>query len=146
MDIPILIQGVVAFLAPFLPYLLEAGGEAGKAAASKFGEDAWEKAKSLWGKLHPKIEAKPAAKEAAHDIALAQKSAQEANMPPNDADAQAALRLQLEKLLTTDETLVREIASLMEKGPQSVTTTTIQQKAGDNSIQVGQARDVEIKR
>ena len=35
MDIPVLAQNLTAFLAPFLPYLVQAGVEAGKEAAKK---------------------------------------------------------------------------------------------------------------
>jgi hypothetical protein len=58
-------------------------------AGKQLGVDAWEKAKSLWGKLRPQVDAKPAAQEAAQDVAETS----------DNEDAQAALRLQLKKLL-----------------------------------------------
>ncbi len=134
MDVQTLAKKAAAFLAPFLPYLVMAGGEAAKEAGKKFGEAAWEQAKALWGKLRPKVEAKPAAQEAVQDIAAA----------PDDPDAQAALRLQLKKLLAEDETLAAEVARLVQEGSQVMASTVIQQKAGDNAIQIGQARDVQI--
>ena len=136
MDVQTLAREVVAFLAPFLPYLVKAGGEAAKEAGKKFGEAAWEQAKALWGKLHPKVEAKPAAQEAVQDAAAA----------PQDEDAQAALRLQLKKLLAEDETLAVEVARLVQEGSQVMASTIIQQKAGDRAIQIGQARDVHIEK
>jgi hypothetical protein len=136
MDVQTLAKEVVTFLAPFLPYLVKAGGEAAKEAGKKFGEAAWEQAKALWGKLHPKVEAKPAAQEAMQDAAAA----------PQDEDAQAALRLQLKKLLAEDETLASEVARLVQEGSQVMASTVIQQKAGDDAIQIGQARDVHIKK
>jgi hypothetical protein len=135
-DIQTLAKEVVAFLAPFLPYLVMAGGEAAKEAGKKFGEAAWEQAKALWGKLRPKVEAKPAAQEAVQDAAAA----------PQDEDAQAALRLQLRKLLAEDETLAGEVTRLVQEGSQVMASTVIQQRAGDNAIQIGQARDVHVKK
>jgi len=99
-----LAQQAVAFLTPFLPYLLKAGEKAAEEVGKKLGEAAWEKAKALWGKLRPNVEAKPAAREAATDVA--------AN--PQDGDAQATLRHQLKKLLAEDETLAAEVARLLE--------------------------------
>jgi len=99
MDITTLAKDVTLFLTPFLPYLLKAGEKAAEEAGKKLGGDAWERAKTLWGKLRPKVEAKPAAQEAVADAAAA----------PQDEDAQATLRLQLKKLLAEDEELAREI-------------------------------------
>jgi len=77
---------LVQFLAPFLPYLLKdlklAGQEAAKKLGEKAGEGGFEQAKALWDKLRSKVEARPAALEAA----------QEAAAHPDDADALAALR------------------------------------------------------
>jgi len=103
MDIQTLSQQLVAFLVPFLPYLLKVGEKAAEEAGKKLGADAWEKAKALWGKLRHKVEAKPAAQEAVQDVAA----------DPQDEDAQAALRLQLKKLLR-DKTLAAEIAQVLE--------------------------------
>lgn len=102
MDLTQLAQVVTAFLAPFLPYLLKAGEKAAEEAGKKLGGDAWERAKMLWGKLRPKVEAKPAAQEAVKDVAGA----------PQDEDAQAALRLQLKKLLTEDQGFAEAVAQL----------------------------------
>jgi len=125
MDITALAQGLVAFLAPFLPYLLKTGKEAGKEAAKKIGEqfseDAWERAKALWGKLRPKVEVKPAAQEAVQDVATA----------PDDADAQAALRLQLKKLLAEDQALAAEVTQLWEEA-MAVGVTVI--ASGERSV------------
>ena len=58
-DIPKLAAETAALLAPFLPYLIKGGKIAAKAAIEKFGEDAWEGVKKLWGKLKPKVDANP---------------------------------------------------------------------------------------
>ena len=93
------------FLAPFLPFLMQISNKAAESAAQKFGEDSWQKAKGLWAKLHPKVEAKEAAQEAASDLA----------QNPEDEDLQTALRLQLKKILESDSRLKAEIAKILEK-------------------------------
>ena len=99
MDIATLAKDVTRFLTPFLPYLLKAGEKAAEEAGKELGSDAWERARGLWSRLRPQIEAKPTAREAVTNAAAA----------PQDEDAQAALRLQLRKLLAENEDLAREI-------------------------------------
>lgn len=105
MDVTVLVKDVIPFLAPFLPYLLKAGEKAAEEAGKNLGEAAWERAKALWGRLRPKVEAKPAALEAAQDVAS----------QPDDEDAQTALRLQLKKLLAEDQALAAQVARLWEE-------------------------------
>jgi translation elongation factor EF-G len=90
-------------LSPFLPYLVKLGDKAAEEAAKKVGGDSWEKAKAIWSKLHPKVEAKPAAQEAVADVAST----------PENEDALGALRQQLKKLIAEDPTLESEIAQLL---------------------------------
>ena len=104
MDIQTLSQQLLAFLAPFLPYLLKMGEKAAEETGKKLGAEAWEGATALWTKLQPKVQAKPAAQEAV----------QEAAAHPEDEDAQAALRLQLRKLLAEDETLAGEVQRMLD--------------------------------
>ncbi|MBK9234102.1 MAG: hypothetical protein IPO15_25500 [Anaerolineae bacterium] len=99
MDIATLAKDVALFLSPFLPYLLKAGEKAAEEAGKKLGGDAWERAKGLWSRLRPKVEAKPAAQEAVADAVT----------EPENEDAQATLRQQLRKLLAEDDDLAREI-------------------------------------
>lgn len=103
MDIVLLAQNLTALLTPFLPYLLQAGQKVAQEAVQKFGAEAWETAKGLWQSLSPKVEAKPAASEAAQDLAH----------QPADQDVQAAFRRQLLKLLSEDETLAHALADRM---------------------------------
>jgi len=124
MDPQTLAQQIVPFLTPFLPYLLKAGEKAAEEVGEKLGGDAWEQAKALWSKLRPKIEAKPAAQEAAQDAAA----------EPDDPDAQAALRLQLKKLPTEDETRAGEIARLWKETQAAGVTVTA---FGDRSAAIG---------
>jgi len=105
MDIPLLADALTMFLAPALPYLLGLGGKAAEEAAKKLGEEGLEKAKALWGRLKPKVEAtQPAALETARDVAK----------KPEDAGAQAALTYQLRKVLETDPDLAREVERLLD--------------------------------
>jgi hypothetical protein len=101
------IQTLAAQLAPLLPYLLKDGIELAKSAAGELGKklsaDAWDGLKALAAKIRHKAEAKPALQEALTDAQTA----------PADPDAQAALRLQLKKLLTEDPDLLNEVARLL---------------------------------
>jgi hypothetical protein len=105
MDPATLALGLSAFLAPALPYLLKGGEEAAKEAGKKFGDAVWGRAQDLWGRLRLKVEAKPAAVEAAEDVAKA----------PDREQARSALAWQLEKLLKEDPTLAADLARRVEE-------------------------------
>jgi len=125
---PQLSTQLVQLLAPFLPYLLKgaklAGQEAAKKLGEKTGEQGFEQVKALWDRLRPKMEARPAALEAAQDAAA----------HPDDEDALAALRLQLKKLLAEDDSLVQELARLLpQSGPAGQTVIA----SGNRSVAIG---------
>jgi hypothetical protein len=128
------IATLTAFLSPFLPTLLKLGGKAidkaNESAAGKFGEAAFKKAATVWEKLSPKLEAKEAAKEAAIDVANS----------PEDEDLQAALRVQLKKLLEQDEALCKQIAQILEADAPDGTSGTqiVQNVTGDRNQIIGQ--------
>jgi hypothetical protein len=103
MDIATLAPQAVAFLAPFLPYLLKAGEAAAAEAGKKFGVDAWERAKKVWGWIGGKVMGRAAGKEAAEDVAA----------DPKNEDALGAFRLQLTKALQGDPKLADEIGKLL---------------------------------
>ncbi len=126
MDPQTLAQQIVPFLTPFLPYLLKVGEKAAEEAGKKLGGDAWERAKTLWGKLRPGVEAKPAAKEAAQDAAAA----------PDDADARAALRHQLKKLLAEDPTLAADLTRLWEEAQAAGVNVNVT-AGGERSVAIG---------
>jgi hypothetical protein len=115
-------------LAPYLPYLLKgvklAGQEAAKALGEKAGEQGFEQAKALWEKLRPKVEARPAALEAAQDAAA----------HPDDEDALAALRLQLKKLLAEDQALAQELPRLLSQTRPAGQTVIA---SGSRSVAIG---------
>lgn len=127
MDVTMLAKDLAIFLTPLLPYLLKAGEKAAEEAGKKLGGDTWDLAKDLWAKLRPKVESKPAAQEVVLDAAAA----------PNDDDIQAALRLQLRKLLTEDAVLAREIERVWQEAQQA---GAIVIAAGERSVAIG--RDV----
>lgn len=105
----------VGFLFPYL-------AQAGEAAAKKIGEDIYQALKTRFGK-------KPTAQETLNDLEKA----------PNDQDHQAALRVQLKKLLAEDEAFAAQLQNLLqEAGETEAGATVIKQVAGDNAKQFGQ--------
>ena len=131
-----LAAAITAFLAPFLPHLLKLGQPvaeaAGKKLGEKFGEGTWDRAKALWSKLRPQVEAKEAAKEATEDVANA----------PDDEALQTVLRVQLEKLLGKDDTLAKELAQLLQDQAEGGKNQTVinQTAIGEDAQQFGQVQ------
>ena len=119
MDISLLVR----ILAPCLPFLMTVGNKAVEGASQKVGEDIWNKAKAIWAKLQPKVKAKEAAQEAAGDVAK----------NPEDEDSQAALRVQLKKILSADPELAAEIAQIFQSESSS--------SGGDNIQMSGKSYD-----
>lgn len=106
MDVTLIATAVTSLLGPLLPYLVKGGEKAAEEAASKLVGGTWELAKKLWSKLSSPLESRPAAREALEDVAKA----------PDQEDPQAALRLQIKKLLEQDAELKQEISRLLEEG------------------------------
>jgi hypothetical protein len=117
-----------AQLAPLLPYLLKGGIELAKSAAGELGKklsaEAWDGLKALAAKIRHKAEAKPALQEALTDAQTA----------PADPDAQAALRLQLKKLLAEEPDLLSEAARLLANAQGGGNTVTA---SGERSVAIG---------
>ncbi len=124
MELSILVTTVVAFLAPFLPYVTKAGEKAAEEAGKKFGAAAWNQAKALWGKLWPKVEDRPAAQDAVENVAN----------NPEDEHAREALRLQVKKVLAEDAGLAQEIAGMVQAGAQA---GVIAMALGERSVALG---------
>jgi len=124
MDIGALASSVTTALIPLLPYLLKAGEKAAEETGKTVAGESWEWAKSLWTKLKPKVEAKPAALEAVQDAAQS----------PEDQDAQAAFRQQLKKLLTEDQLLAEEVNGWLEQGEAAGINVSA---AGERSVAIG---------
>lgn len=127
MDVTTLANELVQALAPFLPYLTKLGRETAERAGREFGAGAWDHARTLWERLTRSLAERPTALESVRDAAEA----------PDDADARAALRLQLRKLLAEDEQLAGDLRRLLDERPgrsgPSVTVTA----SGERSIAVG---------
>ena len=124
MDIGALASSLTTALVPLLPYLLKAGEKAAEETGKTVAGESWEWAKSLWTKLKPKVEAKPAALEAVQDAAQS----------PEDQDAQAAFRQQLKKLLTEDQLLAEEVNGWLEQGEAAGINVSA---AGERSVAIG---------
>ncbi len=128
------ISTLTAFITPFLPFLLKLGKTATEtateSAASKFGEAAWQKAQTVWTALSPQVHAKETVKEAITDAAN----------NPEDEDYQAALRVQLKKLLASDAALANQLTQILQSDTsQSIPTTQITQNVKGNQNQtIGQ--------
>jgi hypothetical protein len=126
MDVAAPLAGqLVQMLTPFLPYLARAG----EAVAPQLEAHGWEFAQKVWARLGPKVDSKPAAQEAVADLAK----------EPTDTDAQAALRVQLRKLLAEDDELQRALTALLDENRGAGGTTTVN-VSGDRSVGIG--RDV----
>jgi hypothetical protein len=121
------IAALTAFLAPFLGRFLKPVGDAAGDVAEKLGDSAVEQAKALWARLQGKVAAKPSAQEAAEDVAKA----------PDDPDAQAALRLQLKKILDEDRELANEIREIWDRAKDDPEVRTIVSASVEPSIGIG---------
>lgn len=126
MDIALL----TAFLAPFLSALMKLGEKASEKVAEKFGEAAWNKAKALWSKLQPEVEAKSDVKIAAEQVAA----------KPDSQSRQAVLQEELETLLNENSDLARAIAQLLQADAPNGTpgTQIIQTVTGNQNQVIGQ--------
>ena len=121
MDVGLIAGSLTTALVPFLPYLLKAGEKAAEETGKAVADQSLEWARSLWAKLRPKVEAKPAALEAAQDAA----------QTPNDEDARATLRQQFKKLLAEDQSLAEEVSRQLEAAGINVSAS------GDRSVAMG---------
>ena len=121
MDVGLIAGSLTTALVPFLPYLLKAGEKAAEETGKAVADQSLEWARSLWAKLRPKVEAKPAALEAAQDAA----------QTPNDEDARATLRQQFKKLLAEDQSLAEEVSRQLEAVGINVSAS------GDRSVAIG---------
>lgn len=120
------IQALVNFLAPYLPFLMGLGQKAVEKGAEAVGEQG---VKKLWDKLSPKVQAKPAALEAAEDVAK----------DPEDPDAVAALRHQLKKILEAPENadLAAEVAAILQEVEEKAEIQVQQEVRGHQNQVIG---------
>jgi hypothetical protein len=125
------ITTLALFITPFLPYLSQlsekAVGKAAESAASKFGEAGWKKAQDIWGKLNPKVAAKPAVLEAVTDVID----------NPKDATYQTVLQVQLKKMLDQDPELTKAIEQILAAESDGIPGAQIIQNVIGNQV-IGQ--------
>ncbi len=132
MDIATLTHEITTHLVPYLPALYAVtqtgAAEAGKGLAGEIGKAVGgslsEKVQAVWQKLWFRLASKPAALEAVKDAAAA----------PHDEDTQAALRVQLKKLLTEDAVFADEISQQWEQAKVAGEITVTQ--SGHRNVNV----------
>lgn len=134
MDVALL----TAFLSPFLPSLMKLGSKASEKVAEKFGEDAWNKAKVVWSKLHPEMEAKENLKIAAEQVAA----------KPESEGRKAFFQEELATLLKENPDLAQAIAKILQEDAPDGTpgNQIIQTVTGDQNLVVGQVTGGKILR
>jgi len=115
MDPIALATAATALLSPYIAKFAEKGAE-------KLGESLPDGIGKLWTSIGEKFKGKPAAEEAAKDLAA----------KPDDADNQAAFRKELKKTLTDDEDFQKEFLQLL-KSAQSVHVEIGDVITGDNN-------------
>lgn len=106
---------IVTMLSPHLPDLWQLGDKFAEGMVKKLGEKAAESITHLWQKLRGQAEQQPALKSALGDLAQA----------PADADLQAALRVQLRKLIVGDPALLADLTTALAKSQPGTRTQTI---------------------
>jgi hypothetical protein len=116
----------VQYLVPYLPYLLKgielAGQETARKLGEKAGEQGFEQAKALWDKLRHKKNVEQVAQTAAA-------------LPDNQA-LREALREEIARALSEDDSLAQELARLLpQSGPVGQTVIA----SGDRSDRPGGA-------
>jgi hypothetical protein len=116
---------VAGILAPFLPQLIKTGQALAEGVADQADKQKASVAKALWDRLFPKVSETPAIDTAVKDAAK----------NPDDADYQAALRVQLRKVLTEDPGLAQELRAVLESGQQDGSVHV--SAGGDRSVAVG---------
>jgi hypothetical protein len=111
-EIATIASTIVALLGPYLK-------KAGEKIGEKAGEAAWNATKKLYDAVKARFSAKPEAEKVIKAL----------EQSPEDKDVQAAVRFYLKEMLTTDESLKRELALLLEEaleaGAQTIFRTTI---------------------
>ncbi len=120
------ITTLMAFLSPCLPFLLKLGEKSAEGAVNKLGEDSWNKAKKIWARLKPQIEAKEDTKIAAQQLAA----------KPESEGRKAVFQEELEMLLQENPSLAEAIAQILkEDASNSNSGTSITQTVQGNQNQ-----------
>jgi hypothetical protein len=122
-----LATSVVATLAP---YLVKAGEE----FAKEVGKTAVSKIETLYQFLNKRFKNHPSAKEALDDL----------KTKPDDEDAQAALRVQIKKLLKADPTLVKTIQQMLDEIKQDKASVSFLTQVNGNVDQINNAERMNV--
>jgi hypothetical protein len=116
------VAAVAALLGPALPFLTRIGEHVSAEAAKALGDGAWEHAVRLWDRLASVVADRPAAQEAANDVAA----------DPQDGEAHVALKRQLRKIVEGDRALARDVERLLGEARQAGVVAS-----GARSVAVG---------
>src|SRR5438477_939322 len=123
-DLTGLAAQLVAALGPAVPMLL---GKVADGLAQGAQQDAVDLAKTLWARLRPSIDARPAAHEAVEDVAE----------DPSNEDARAALRQQLRKLLAENPDMQRDLAGILSQAESRGVPSLHVEASGARSVALG---------
>ena|SRR5437870_4833270 len=124
LDLAILAKDIITFLAPFMRYLVKAGEGFAEEAGRKISDQGWDKAKGLWARLQPELQARPATRELIGSLAK----------NPTDENSLTALAVQLKNVLAENESLARQVAMMHEEAKQTVTHVSA---IGERSVAIG---------
>lgn len=130
------IAALTALLTSCLPFLIKLGEKSAESAASKIGEQGWEKAKKIWEKLQPKLREKKDFKVAAEQVAA-----------KSDSEARKAVfQEELAILLKENPELAESIFKIMEDHSlDDIPSTHIDQRVtGDKNQVIGQMTDSKL--
>jgi len=97
---------VTSILAPVLGLLLTGTKSAAQQVGARVGDEVVSLAQQLWARLRPKVEASPAALEAAHDL----------GENPSDELARGAFEWQLTKIMQHAPELAAELEGILAAG------------------------------
>jgi hypothetical protein len=122
-EVTALAAQVAGLLAPAVPVLL---GKVADGVGNEVRKDSLDAAQAIWARIRPRLDAKPATREAVEDIAD----------NPKDADAQAALRVQLRKLLADDPELQAELTQIVREAHTQGTSIKVE-ASGERSVAIG---------
>ena len=109
-----------------MPQLVKSGQALAEGVADQVDKHKASVAEALWGRLFPKVSAAPATDEAVKDAAS----------NPEDPDYQAALRVQLRKMLTNEPVLARELQEILDEADRAAGTVNVS-AGGERSVAVG---------
>lgn len=122
MDIELLTSTVVEFVAKVIPRLGKVGERLSDKALARLEGEVEERAAALWQRLEPRMEA-----------SILGAATTEKKIP--DAVLLNELARQIHALLLEDQQFALEVSRLVDK---AVHSPSIQQKARDNALQIGQ--------